>query len=47
MRLRADQHNLDQNGNKSDQRESLLEQRLREEFRGHERISVTEKSEVP
>ena len=47
MRLRAEQDGLDLNGNKSEEKESLLEQRLREEFRGHERIPVSKKSGTP
>ena len=47
MRLRTEQDGLDLNGNKSEEKESLLEQRLREEFRGDERISVSKKSGTP
>merc|ERR1711953_126115 len=44
MRLNIEQESVDQNGNKSEDKESLLEQRLREEFRGHQRVK---KSKVP
>jgi len=44
MRLNIEQEHVDQNGNKSEDKESLLEQRLREEFRGHQRVK---KSKVP
>ena len=41
MILKSSQEGLDHNGNKSGYREeSLLEKRLREEFRGKERVKV-------
>ena len=44
MILRSGEENLDQNGNKSDDSESLLERRLKEEFSGHERVKFNKKS---
>ena len=41
MILKSAQESLDHNGNKSEDREeSLLEKRLREEFRGKERVKA-------
>ena len=41
MFSKSSQETLDHNGNKSeDHEESLLERRLREEFRGKERVNV-------
>ena len=45
MILKSSQESLDHNGNKSEYREeSLLEKRLREEFRGKERVNMKKKN---
>ena len=45
MILKSAQESLDHNGNKSEDREeTLMEKRLREEFRGKERVNVKNKN---
>ena len=43
--LKSSQESLDHNGNKSEDREeTLMEKRLREEFRGKERVNMKKKN---
>ena len=45
MILKSSQESLDHNGNKSEDREeTLMEKRLREEFRGKERVNMKKKN---